>query len=291
MAKLISDFPVGASVVMDKCIRRSNNKPSDPNFSITFDFQLLDPGPDRRLNSYLSTDKTDHALLGRKESSGKRFFGLLEMVKHKRQDLLVHPLASRLRRLKWKGFGALVYCLNFIMYALFAALLTLFMLNVRGGIQLAKGRNNLDGGCTAVTTTQQSVATFAFVICILHLSKELFQMYVQRLRYLTDLQNVLEIWMYVCGLFFLIHYVFPGSTGLCTGRQGVVWRFGAVAVFMAYFNLILLTRNLSFIGLYVTMFIEVFKTLMKVMVMVMLFVLAFALVFFILFKEQVSDFD
>ncbi|XP_031557765.1 uncharacterized protein LOC116294318 [Actinia tenebrosa] len=286
MAKLISDFPEGASLVMDKCIRRSNHKPSDPDFSITFDFQLLDPGPDRQINPDVPTDKAFPQVLVRKESDGKRFFGLLEMVNHKRQELLVHPLASRLRRVKWKSFGALVYCFNFIMYALFAMLLTLFMLNVRGGLQLARGRKNLEGGCSAVTTNQQIVASFAFVISVLHFCKEIFQMYIQRLRYFTDGQNLFEICMYVFGLVFLVPYTFPGSTGLCTGRQGVIWRFGTVTIFMAYFNLILLTRNLSFIGLYVTMFIEVFKTLMKVMVMGMLFLLAFALVFYILFKEQ-----
>jgi len=287
MSKLLANFPDAVTMVMDKSIKRSNHKPTDPEFSLTFDFQLLDPGPERL---HLSEDlkiKDANPVLKTKQPGEKRFYGLMEMVVNKRKELLVHPLASRLRRIKWRRFGVLVYVLNFILHAAFAGLLTHFILNVRGKIK--DSRQGLQAkGCSSqgITKMQEGIASVILVIVIIHLIKEAFQMFSHRLRYFTDLSNIFELTMYSFALAFVIPYAFRG-TDVCTNRRTTIWNFGVTAVFMAYFDLILITRTISFLGLYVTMFIEVFKTLLKVMTMCLLFLFAFSIVFYIIFREQV----
>lgn len=287
MSKLIADFPDAVTMIMDKCIKRSNHKPTDPDFSLTFDFQLLDPGPGRLHVPEDLQLKDVNPVLKTKQPVEKRFYGLMEMVANKRKELLIHPFASRLRRIKWRRFGVLVYVINFILHAAFAGLLTHFILNIRGRIknsrQATRGR-----GCSSqgVSKMQEGVAFVILVIVVIHLLKELFQMYNQRLRYFTDLSNLFEVVMYAFALVFVIPYAFRG-TDVCTNPRTTIWNFGVTAVFMAYFDLILITRTISFLGLYVTMFIEVFKTLLKVMTLCLLFLMAFSIVFYIIFREQV----
>lgn len=68
------------------------------------------------------------------------------------------------------------------------------------------------------------------------------------------------------------------------------WRlqFGAVSIFLAWFNLILFIRKFPVLGIYVVMFIDIFNTFVKFFVIFMLFLTAFGLAFFVLLQNHVS---
>ena len=77
LKRLILQFPSSAKVVFDRCVQRSEKDSSA--YRITYDFQLLDPGPDGPLGP-----------------SGEKFCGLETMVEGKQKELLLHPLSRTL---------------------------------------------------------------------------------------------------------------------------------------------------------------------------------------------------
>ena len=124
MGKLIQLFPDAAKSVMDRCIHRSL-----AHRSITYDFSLLDPGPD--------------------DQSGpgeEPFFGLMDMVNHKQKELLVHDLSRKLLKIKWRTYGWFIFWTNLALFGFFLFLMTYFMLTQRKLIVLKKSHNAGDDG-------------------------------------------------------------------------------------------------------------------------------------------------
>lgn len=268
MGKLIERYPDAARSVMDRCIQRSLAQRS-----ISYDFRLLDPGPD---------DKSG--------PGDGPFFGLMDMVKHKQKDLLVHDLSKKLLKIKWHTYGWFVYWTNLALFAFFLFLMTYFMLTQRKQIKLQKSNNPGDDVDDIFEKKDAFNRVSPFLILVfasLHLGKELYQMGVQRKGYFKQRTNLLEWALYLSTIIFILPYVSTNVSSL-RGDPRVTWQIGTVAVFLGYMNLILFVQTLDHVGIYVTMFFQVAKTVLQAISFCSLFVLAFSVVFFILFKEQVS---
>ena len=266
MGKLIRRFPDSAKSVMDRCIQRSLAERS-----ITYDFRLLDPGPD-----------------GQSGPCNEPFFGLMEMVKSKQKDLLVHDLCRKLLRSKWRMYGWGVYWTNLSLFAFFLLLITYFMVTQRKQIKLKKvsADNDLDDIFEKKNAFNQLIPLLILIFASFHLIKELYQIVVQRMGYFKQLTNLIEWILYLSTTVFMLPYVFSELTSL-RGDSNLTWQIGIVAVCLGYFNLILFMQTLDFIGIYVTMFLQVASTVIKASSLFVLFGLAFSVVFYILFKEQV----
>ena len=268
MGKLIHRFPDAAKSVMDRCIQRSLAQQS-----ITYDFRLLDPGPD--------------------DQSGpghEPFFGLMEMVTHKQKDLLVHDLCRKLLKIKWRTYGWFVFWTNLALYAVFLFVMTYFMLTQRKQIKLQKIKDVGDKLDDIFEKTESFNKVSPYLILIfasLHLAKEIYQIGVQRMEYFKHLTNLMEWVLYVTTIVFILPYTSSSLSSL-RGDPRVTWQIGTVAIFLGYMNLILFMQTLDHVGIYVTMFFQVAKTVFRAISCFALFALAFSVVFFILFKEQVS---
>ena len=269
MGKLIQRFPDAATTVMDRCIQRSQT-----NRSITYDFSLLDPGPD--------------------DQSGPNeepFFGLMVMVKHKQMDLLVHDLSRKLLKIKWRSYGWFVYWTNLIVYSIFLALMTYFMLAQRKNVVLKREDDDSDDDDDDYFKQKSVIGNIiAFLILIFatfHLFKELYQIFVQRVAYFKQWTNLLEWVLYVSTILFMLPYAFSGYTSILNGDPRITWQMGTVAVFLGYMNLILFVQSLDYVGIYVTMFFQVAMTVLKTIGLFSLFAVAFSVVFYILLREQV----
>ena len=272
MGKLIQRFPTAAASVMDRCIQRSL-----PQRSITYDFRLLDPGPD------------DQSGL-----NAEPFFGLMFMVKHKQTDLLVHDLSRKLLKIKWRSYGWFVYWTNLALFSLFLTFMTYFMLTQRKLVTL-KPQNNADSDDDNDDDFMQKDAfhnATGFLILIFasfHLVKEIYQIFTQRMGYFKQWTNALEWVLYLSTIMFVIPYVFPSASKL-RGDPRISWQMGTVAVFLGYINLILFVQTLNYVGIYVTMFFRVATTVLKTIGLFTLFAVAFSVVFYILFREQVGHY-
>lgn len=272
MERLIEHFPDAAHIAMDRCIQRSVSERS-----IKYDFTLLDPGPD---------DQS-----GR---NGKRFLGLSTMVKHKQQLLLTHALSRKLLLVKWRKFGWFIYGANVVLYSVFLIFLTIFALTEREKVRFPdpKKKDNPDefeldeNIFNPGSNFNQAVPIVVVVFTTVHLAKEVYQIYTQRLRYFTEWSNFLEWTLYITAFFFVLPYIADDSTFKTSFE--VYWQIGTFSIFFAYVNLILIIEPLKYVGLYVTMFIEVMKTVLRVLTLFVLFTVAFSMAFYILLKEQVS---
>ena len=273
MERLIEHFPDAAHVVMDRCIQRSVSERS-----IKYDFTILDPGPDDQ-----------------SETNGKRFLGLSTMVEHKQQILLTHPLSRKLLLVKWRKFGWLVYGGNMALYAVFLLFLTIFVLTEREKVTFpdSKKKNNPeefeleDDFFVEKTAFNKAVPHIVIIFTTVHLAKEVYQIYTQRLRYFTEWSNYLEWTLYITAFLFVLPYIVE-DTNLRQDFE-IYWQMGTFSIFFAYVNAILIIEPLKYVGLYVTMFIEVMKTVLKVLTLFIMFTVAFSMAFFILLKEQVSE--
>ena len=71
--------------------------------------------------------------------------------------------------------------------------------------------------------------------------------------------------------------------------QGIQWQLGAVAIFLAWIDLVLFIRKVPRFGIYVVMFTDVFNTFMKFSFVFLLFIIAFGLSFHVLMANQVNN--
>lgn len=272
MELLIQYFPKSAEIVMDRCIRQSTGlRRTDPNYSITYDFRLLDPsGPSPR----------------------RFFFGPHCMVKYQRENLLLHPLTTELLDRKWSSLGRFVYLFDLVTYFMFLLLLTVFMVDAREHISF-RLLNPSEQRHEEIKFGK--IANLAYVIAIFvygHMFKEFLQMAIQTRKYLSEFSNLLEWALYVSTAIFIIPYTvskeFMEANFEDLQNPRVYWTMGILALFLCYMNMVLFLRRFQLFGIYISMFVEVTKTVVRVLVSFFVFILGFALVFHMLFKEQVS---
>lgn len=229
------------------------------------------------------------------------------MVKHEQKKLLLHPLTQALLNQKWSKFGRFIYYLNFFSYLIFVGLYSAFIINVREkqtffpNVEICyvfedEEFNEVVEECEPASNIYDTVTNFSkgfsyivFGIAIIHLVKEILQILIQRLRYFTDLSNLLEWALYGTTFAFLLPYVLPDKTiddwfAKITDPY-LIWQVGVTSIFLCYANLVLFLRRFRLFGIYVTMFVEVTKTVVKVLLVFLIFLFGFTIVFYILFKE------
>ena len=275
---LVENFPEVAEAVLNQCVSSSDHlNPADPDYAVTYDFKHLDPGPDADM------------------SSG-RFSTVQMMIKHKRERLLLHPLTLKFNERKWRRLGRYVFLFDFVTYLLLMVFFTVFIVIDRRGQTFSEPLKQKlstlynDNDDPFKGTIPFLILTFS----LLHIGKELFQIYVQRWSYFKDLSNYLNWTLYITAALFMVPYVtsqdvlnkilvFAG-----TKYSLVLWNIGVIAIFLCYTNMMLFLRRYRLFGTYISMYIEVTKTVFQVMVVFIFLVLGFALAFYVLFKEQVS---
>ena len=276
---LVENFPEAAEVTLTQCVHFSPHlSATDPEYTVTYDFKYLDPGPEV------------------KESS-KRFSTIKTMIKHQRERLLLHPLTLKFNERKWSTLGKFGFFGDFVTYFILLIFLSIFVVEKRGvpnDTDFSRLQNDTDVlremdtfGKAYVYYEEnfaftEAVRTICSVFAILHACKEFFQIYMQRWRYFKDTSNYLR-WIFYLSI--------TGATGIWPGADvdtRDVWIPWGVAIFVCYTNMMLFLRRYRLFGTYISMYTEVIKTVVQVMAVFVFLVLGFALVFYILFKEQVK---
>ena len=114
----------------------------------------------------------------------------------------------------------------------------------------------------------------------LRLILEVFQVLKKNIIYFFEVENYIEDATYILAIVFVIQF---GMNCWCpTSWQ---WQMGAVAVFLAWINLILFLKRVPLLGIYVLMYTNIVYTFLRVVIIAFLFVVAFSLTFYmILFK-------
>ncbi|XP_048240280.1 transient receptor potential cation channel subfamily A member 1 homolog [Haliotis rufescens] len=312
MRKLIRKMPDVAKRVFDRCLSYGAQKnPERPGYEITFNYEFLDDvyanwlasKPETSSETGSNSDYGTFDEFGRLLTNVKPYTSdsnklkmnhpLMIMVTLSRKGLLAHPLVVSVLNHKWNTFGSVLYYLSFLFYLVFLTFLTVYIVLTRPPYNF----NNTDaaaissGSCDQLTTVypQLLIAVRAknviMVLAVLHLLKELLQIYQAKLSYFSW-TNLIEWITYVSALLLVIDFNdCQKETGFRLDWQ---WSLGAVSVFLAWMVLALFMQKYPMFGIFIVMFTEVFVTVIQVFVVFFLFIVAFSLGFYTLFQNQIA---
>ncbi|KAA3674017.1 transient receptor potential cation channel subfamily A member 1 [Paragonimus westermani] len=306
LRRMICNAPVDAELALSRCVTKNTVPAQSNDFEITFNFQPLENstpqlmGSEYEDNSFTDVEKSgtfmdsliESAIEGRTKSAN--LHPVLLMLKRGRESLLNHPLVIALISLKWARFFFIYYA-YLLMYALFLALFTSFMLQTKAPymIRFASG-GSADTNTLCEKLRNASAKAYrlhigvpkygSMVIAVANLLVELFQMIVFKLDYIS-VDNFLELGIYSLALITTLDFSYcMQTTGLRTIWQ---WATGIVGIFLAWINLLLYARRDSKLGIFVIMFLMVMKTFFKFIAVFSPFLIAFTLSFHMLLANHV----
>ena len=102
-------------------------------------------------------------------------------------------------------------------------------------------------------------------------------------RYFLSTENYIEVLAYVSSIMFVSHF---GTNCWCpTNWQ---WQLGAIAVFLAWINLILFLKRVPHLDIYILIFNTILQSFLKFALIAFLFVMAFGIAFYMILYKAVS---
>lgn len=122
---------------------------------------------------------------------------------------------------------------------------------------------------------------------IAYLILELAQLISRADRYLREAENYVQVVMFIC----VIIFAFPVGQNSCWCLPGWKWQIGALAVFFAWINLLLLIRYIPWlkIGERSTMLFNVYINFAKSIYLPILLLVTFAIPIYMLFVAEVRQ--
>eukprot|EP00055_Hartaetosiga_balthica_P004582 m.12207 g.12207 ORF g.12207 m.12207 type:complete len:1107 (-) comp3966_c0_seq1:1200-4520(-) len=250
--RMILYLPDAALHVLDRCRVHNGMDPNSPLYKVTMLWKYID-------------EKYDNTFKSNVEQTP-----LWLMQKHNRGNLLAHPVVEALLFYKNKRFGALVYYVNALLYGFFLYFFTQFVVTVPVTI----------GAVPDLSSVNFVGQVVSIVFPILRIVLEILQMIFDGRKYFYDPVNLLEWGLFSSSTAFFVP-IFLGSE--FTVAQ---WSSGAVAIFLAWVNVVVIMRKVDMFGIYVLMFEETLATVGKVLLVFTLFIVGFALSFHIMFFES-----
>uniref|UniRef100_A0A914VC02 Ion transport domain-containing protein n=1 Tax=Plectus sambesii TaxID=2011161 RepID=A0A914VC02_9BILA len=200
-----------------------------------------------------------------------------------------------------KSYGFMFYAVNLTAYSLFIGALTTVAAglepSVNGTRNLLSGDQNksrADDDTEKIVLNLEPYKTrsafttimmaYIIIFVVINIFKEILQIYEQRLTYVFDPVNYTEWTLYLTSVAFVFPLFF-------SDLSSVHWQCATVAVFLAWFNLLLYFQQLSAIGIYVVMFMRILSTVIRVLAVFSVLVIAFGLTFHILlFYDESAGF-
>ncbi|XP_067655086.1 transient receptor potential cation channel subfamily A member 1 homolog [Haliotis asinina] len=320
MRRLIREMPDLAYDVLDKCITtkikkeagKDQDKEKDQDKGkgqgktrYSYNFEFIDDlyedwaTPDRKKEKMEKekkkkshgeaiNPKENKVAYTNKASVIKKNHPLSIMVECNRDQLLQHPLVSKLIKRKWFHFGAYYYLVTFLFHLLFVTLLTRYMLMSTHPRKYteAESKSINDNTCARGVSYGLVVEkVLLYVVISVGGIFEVHQLYITRTAYLSNLESYVEWVAYI--FTFLLLLEFNECTAATGYRQDWQWSLGAFAVFFSWIDLVLYLKAFTSLGLYVVMFQLVCRTFLKVFTVFFSLLLAFALAFHTLLQNQV----
>lgn len=261
LKRLVVHLPEGAALVLSKCIVTNDLRPDHVRYEARFDFRYLEEPPEVRASRPACRSALWH------------------MTHHKRSSCLLHPLVDRLLRLKWTRFGSKFYMANLFFYLLFTMFVSAWTIENRVvDSPVFKDLSQL----SRVGAIYIQMFTAANVLM------ELFQLWQLGLSYF-NWRNFLDWGVYVTALLMVALPVSVTRSGVESRKEAWNQSFycAAIAVFLAWMNLLVYVRRFGALGIYVLMMTDTLHTVFKVLSVFSIFIIAFALSFFVLLQDQV----
>ncbi|XP_042857273.1 uncharacterized protein LOC122243691 isoform X2 [Penaeus japonicus] len=239
------------------------------------------------------------------------------MAKHKRLDLLKHPLCQRFVTYKWEKYVWRVFYALFLMPSLFVVVLSIYgtmaydwdcvlqefnvtrdqLCNGEGEGQgemasdecLADGNTAGNGPMEVLATLKESqinlnlLRKLAWLMLFLKMGLE-----TQKLHHLrrSRLEKTIQVACYVTSAVFL--YDWTECSQVTGVREDLQWSCGSVSVMLAWFDLILMLGTIPTFSVFVFMINDFLRFMLKLFVIVLLQVIAFSFAFHMLLRGRAS---
>ncbi|XP_065890705.1 transient receptor potential cation channel subfamily A member 1 homolog isoform X2 [Dysidea avara] len=297
---LIKLLPDVAEVVLYRCVQRIQNEKEEVTaIELSFDFldDFQDP-PGGMFQKYYQMlcgsgndqhDFTELSTLPQTTSSDnmqpvvfdKDNHVLQWMVKYERTNLLQHPVTSQLLSYKWRTYAMPGFIVNLGIFFLFLATLTSYA----AVLPLPNDDVCQNDSCEG-SDSDQAYLRFSSVVllvfCAIRAVLETFQLITRRLQYLVEPENYMEILMIICTTVFAL----AGHAGECFCLVSATWQIGALAVFLAWIDLVVFLKKLALTGVQINMLQNVVLTFLKLVYLPAILIVSFALPFYMLFAMQ-----
>ena len=188
----------------------------------------------------------------------------------------------------WEVSRALTYKLIFILYCTFLSstddeckgTVLKFTSNITYLITSTKLSFHID----PADVRQEALRVLSIMLILLstaYLVLETFQMFRRGWKYFLAFDNYFQI----CVFSFTIIFVF-GFFNDCWCATPWQWQIGALAVFLAWFNVIILLKDMPWAGIPINMLFNIIWTFLKLIFMPILLIIAFSIPFYMLFVRN-----
>ncbi|XP_069176074.1 transient receptor potential cation channel subfamily A member 1 [Procambarus clarkii] len=284
---LIRTLPKVFQAVMDQAISRASVKETSKDFYVRYCFDPLQLNEEQL--------QSERIKLKNPKFRPQPLYACNAMVESGRVDLLMHPLTQTFLEMKWQAYGKYIHLSNLFVYLVFLFLVTVFAVGILGNNSAVSAYVNAshhfdynnttdDFDRYVYEVTENTGWMYCMGVAILVLSglsmiKEMIQFYHHRLKYLLEPINVVEWTLYLTSVCMVLP-VFLG-----TGWRAQQFNSASLAVFTAWFTLLLYFQRFDRIGIYIVMFLEILNTLLKVLLVFSVLIVAFGLAFYILMSH------
>lgn len=312
--QLIQTMPEIAEEVLDRCHQKGFQPKEHIEYFERFDFKYLrlannnEPGHDddiekneekvplfeeneedmmQSLNIKYKSKQSDNLAVAFATRSYSSMEVLKRMLAFNRVSLLTHPVVRQYLKIKWRGYGRIIYGTHMFFFVLQVLLLSSFViltppprLNITDvTLEVVSSASNTTL-LTEVTTSSTVIRFITLAVCFIDTIIWLGNVFSLRLEAVNIIKHEL-IWME--GLTIASTYAFLIPWKFHTfGFTFVFWQAGAIAIFSGWFSIGLFLKPFDLFGVYVTMFLEVLSSLFKALLVASLFIIAFAFALFIL---------
>ncbi|XP_043545142.1 transient receptor potential cation channel subfamily A member 1b isoform X3 [Chiloscyllium plagiosum] len=264
--------------LLDRCMTESSEDRKSVNFSIEYDFR------------YLQCPLTFKKRAKKEENvQYAPLTALNAMIRFNRADLLNHPVCTQFLKMKWQAYGLRAHIINMALFSMLLIPLTFLIIVSRPHAFDNEPAivSNFTQGLTGPWMRYKESLLYklctrtVFVMSILGLCKEIYQLLQQRLHYFLDSTNLLDWSMYAASIIFVIPWIFDVKTS-------IQWDCGSISAFATWVNFLLYLQRFDICGIYVVMFGEILNTLFHIMALFLFLILAFGFTFYILLYEQMA---
>ena len=128
-----------------------------------------------------------------------------------------------------------------------------------------------------------ALAVILILMSIAFLMFEVWSGYMMRNRrkYLVDYETVIRMGKFILTILFAF-----GFWNDCWCAPPWQWQIGALAIFLAYINVLLLLKGMPMLGVPINMLINIIITFLKLVYLPILLVFSFAIPFYMLFVRD-----
>ena len=310
--QLVQTMPDIAKAVLDRCQEKSPYAKEHKRYYETYDFKYL------RLLSKDSSQNDEHGeaneksvllynqpkdedlpssvtikykgqsketVITRKRNKG--MVALKEMLCFNCVSLLNHNVVVQYLKMKWRGYGRIVYGTQLFLFFLQVLFLSSFIivttpprLNITDAVTFVVSEGSSNTIITEISDASIVLRFFTLFFCLINTIIWFCNIFSLRLEVLNITKHEL-MWILALVLGSTYAFLIPWKF-IQHGFSFVYWEAGAIAIFFSWVTLVLYIKPFHVFGVYVSMLLEVLGTLIKVSFVCILFVIAFAFSLFIL---------